>query len=117
MSEVQRASRKGLRLWVRIATAGLMLCLLALVFDTYRFAQYAERGRQEALRQVELNGRIRQMQTILVNLESAESAQRGYMLSGDRADLAPYLAATAELPRLLDGLSGIPVAPEKKSRA
>lgn len=45
---------------------------------------------------------LAQLQGVLVALDDAETGQRGYLLLGDEAYLAPYTAALDQLPARLD---------------
>jgi PAS domain S-box-containing protein len=116
MDAEKNARRRRHRISLRIATAALVLCLLALVWGAYQFARYTERVEQEAARQVELSNRIRQMQAMLVALKTAESAKRGYFLTGEAMHLGAYESAVAELKRQLDTLSKVPVVNEKNAQ-
>lgn len=97
-------------LWLTAALS--LIAFAALVAATLRLAASHEQSRHESVRQADLNLRLRQMQAVLAAVVSAESGQRGYLLTGDPKYLAPYREAMVELPTLLDGLSNIPVDPQ-----
>jgi diguanylate cyclase (GGDEF)-like protein/PAS domain S-box-containing protein len=81
----------------------LAILVLAMVLQNRQSRNASEEGK----RQVELNIRLRQLQTILISLGDAERGQRGYMLTGDPDYLAPYRSATAAMPSLLASLEGL----------
>ena len=113
MNAEHKAKRRRLRVWLQLTAIALLLSVAALVAGTYQLARFAAAAELESARQVELNQRIRLMQEILVALGNAETGQRGYLLTGDSAYLAPYAAAVEQLPGQLNGLSSIPMAPER----
>ncbi|HEX5683461.1 MAG TPA: PAS domain-containing protein [Ideonella sp.] len=109
MDAAHRAHRERQRMWLAITAVALLLALLSLIAGTVRFAQHAAYANQESERQVDLNGRIRQMQEILHAVGDAETGQRGYLLTGRPAYLQPYRHATDRLPALMKSLDDVPI--------
>lgn len=99
-----------MRIWLWITAFVMGLTLVTLVIGTVQYAQQADKASQEFARQVDLNSRIRQMQSIKITLGDAETGQRGYLLTGKGQYLVPYYDAVAKIPALLVSLEGIPIA-------
>ncbi|WP_374568028.1 PAS domain-containing protein [Ideonella sp.] len=107
MNAQSQARRRQLSAKLRATAALLVLSLAALVAGAVLFARQAETVLNETERQAELNLRLRQLQTALVTFAYAESSQRGYLLTSDPHDLAPYREAGVQLPPLLKELDSL----------
>ena len=103
-AQVQDTGRATRRVWLRITLAALLVSLAGLVAVTVEFMAAAQRTLQQVDEQAVLSVRLRALQTVLVSLMDTESAERGYLLAGDAAALAPYRAAVARLPLLMESL-------------
>lgn len=110
MTPANQAKRRRQRMWLRVTTAALLASLAALVVGTVLFARQTEQTQAQAQRQADLNGRLRQLQTVLVTLGEAETGQRGFLLSGRDSYLLPYEGAVQRLPQLLQALEGLSIA-------
>ncbi|MEO8155309.1 MAG: PAS domain-containing protein [Rhizobacter sp.] len=110
MISAGQAKRRVQQMWLRVTTGALVCSLLALIIGTVLFAQQSELTRQQSARQVDLNTRLRQLQTMLVTLGDAETGQRGYLLTGKDRYLAPHRSAVARVSELLKSLDNIPLA-------
>ncbi len=86
------------RPWRFLAIA-IVLVIVVLFYVDWRRYQAAARQSDET-RQF-----ILEMSNLLSSVKDAESAQRGYLLTGDRKYLAPYETALSQIPRELDDLS------------
>lgn len=95
---------------MRVAAVLLLASIAALVAGTVELAGQAETVLRLTGQQVELNNRLRQMQTLLVLIEKAESSQRGYLLTGRERYRSPYNEASAQLPALLKELDELRLA-------
>jgi PAS domain S-box-containing protein len=86
------------RLWRFLAIA-IVLVIVVLFYVDWRASQ-------AAARQVEETRLLQdQTDTLLTSITDAETAQRGYLLTGDRQYLTPYEKAIADLPGELDALA------------
>ncbi len=86
------------RVWRFLALAIVGVIVVLFYVDWRAF--------QAAARQVAETRQLQQQtDTLLSSVTDAETGQRGYLLTGDRKYLAPYLKAIADLPRELDTLS------------
>ena len=86
------------RLWRFLALAIVGIIVVLFYVDWRAF--------QAAARQVAETRQLQQQtDTLLSSITDAETGQRGYLLTGDRKYLAPYVKAIADLPRELDTLS------------
>jgi signal transduction histidine kinase len=47
------------------------------------------------------------LEQLTASLDEAETGERGYILSGNESDLAPYTSAVAQLPRDIDQITGL----------
>ncbi|MBY0365375.1 hypothetical protein CDN99_15755 [Roseateles aquatilis] len=101
--------RRRLRIWLWATVTAMSFALLVLVAGTLHYSAQGDQASREMNRQLELNARIRQLQMVLSALADAETAQRGYLLTGKPVYLQPYLKARDELPRLLEALRPHPV--------
>ncbi len=109
MYRVKHSAQKTQKMWLQVTTIALMCSLMALVVGTALFAQQAKHTQENSARQVDLNARLRQLQTILVTLGDAETGQRGYLLTGKVRYLLPYRHAVALIPEMLKSLDHIPI--------
>ena len=103
-AQVQDTGRAKRRVWLRITLAALLVSLAGLVMVTLEFVSEAELTLQHAGTQARLSVRLRELQGVLVALADSEAGERGYLLTGDTATLAPYRAAIGRLPILMRGL-------------
>ena len=103
-AQVQDTGRTTRRVWLRITLAALLVSLAGLVAVTLEFASAARLTLQQVDEQAVLSTRLRELQSVLVALVDTESAERGYLLTGDAAYLAPYRAAVDRLPLLMKSL-------------
>ena len=103
-AQVQDTGRATRRVWLRITLAALLVSLAGLVAVTLEFASAARQALQQVDDQAVLSVRLRELQSVLVALSDIESAERGYLLTGDATYLAPYRAAVDRLPLLMKGL-------------
>ena len=101
MQDTGRAAR---RVGLRITLAALLVSLAGLVAVTLQFVSAAQRTLRQVDEQAVLSVRLRALQSTLVALVDTESAERGYLLTGDPAYLAPYRAAVDRLPLLMKSL-------------
>lgn len=86
------------RLWRFLAIAIVLVIVVLFYFDW--------RAYQKATRQSdETQQFIGEMNNLQSSVKEAESAQRGYLLTGDRKYLAPYEKAASEIPKELDDLT------------
>jgi diguanylate cyclase (GGDEF)-like protein/PAS domain S-box-containing protein len=88
-------------------TAGALACsLVALTFAALLFSSQARLVRTSAA-QANFSGWTAQLESILVYLVDASSAERAFLLTGDERHLAPLSAARRQLPGLLARLPAI----------
>jgi diguanylate cyclase (GGDEF)-like protein/PAS domain S-box-containing protein len=83
---------------------GVFCSLAALLIATLLLARYTGMVQDTTAEQARLSDWQRQLQEIFASLTDAETGQRGYLLTGKQRYLAPYSAATAQLPRSLRSL-------------
>lgn len=112
MTPQNQQRRRRLRIGLRTAVVALAFALASLVFSSFRYNAEAREANAEMTRQVELNAHIRSLQTILIMLVDAETGQRGFLLTGKRSYLEPYLKVEAALPGFIRRLEHTPVASE-----
>ena len=103
-AQVQDTGRARRRVWLRITLAALLVSLAGLVAVTIAFASEVEATLQHVDEQAALSIRLRSLQGVQVALADAEAAGRGYLLTGDAGQLAPWHDAVARLPLLMKGL-------------
>ena len=103
-AQVQDTGRVRRRIWLRITLAALLVALAGLVAATLSFASEVETTLRHVDEQAALSVRLRSLQGVQVALADAESAGRGYLLTGDAGWLAPWRDAVARLPLLMKGL-------------
>ncbi|HTY50648.1 MAG TPA: PAS domain-containing protein, partial [Steroidobacteraceae bacterium] len=87
--------------------AAVFCSLVALLVATLLLARYTAMVRDTTQKQARLADWQRQLQAILVSLTDAETGQRGYLLTGEKLYLAPYAAAMAQLPGVLQDLDAM----------
>ena len=106
--DLDNARKRRRQQWLLyLIGAALVVAFVGLVFAILLLLQQVRSTSEETQRQVELNARLRQLQAILIHLGDAESSQRGLLLTGDHAYLAPYLGSVARIPQAMAGLEGI----------
>ena len=87
------------RLWLQtLTTLVLLVAVLAVLLATIRESDAAARSRQVAY------GGIFAIETVLSTLKDAETAQRGYLLTGRPSYLGPLESASHALPREIAAL-------------
>ena len=116
-AQVRDTGRTKRRAWLRITLAALLVSLAGLVAVTFAFVSAAEVALQRVDEQAALSTRLRALQGVLVSLVDAESAERGYLLTGDAASLAPWRSAVERLPILMEGLDTGGPAPAESDHA
>ena len=92
---------------ISIAVALVMLLAIA-VFTALDWADYRQ-NREEV---VAARNVFEQANLLLLTVTDAETGQRGYLLTGDSAYLAPYRRALETIPNELTFLAGAPIRPE-----
>ena len=95
------------RPWRFLATA-IVIVIVVLFYADWRAFQNAA-SQVDQTRQLE-----QQTDGILASITDAETAQRGYLLTGDRKYLTPYEKAVVDLPRELDALAGTAAAAQRQ---
>lgn len=85
-----------------MTAAALVVTLVILFLGTLRYSRQAEFANAQLQRQGELNAQVRKMEGVLIALGSAESGQRGYLLTGKQSYLAVYDDAVRAMPGLLN---------------
>ncbi len=112
-----RSSRRGAPLPLPIATfAGVivtMLAVLVIAYVTYR----TQRTRQAAVEGI--NHRvavIQQLDLLLTSVTSAESSQRGFLLTGDGRYLAPFADAQLKQATAVAALQGLLAADTRQQQ-
>ncbi|HEY4083739.1 MAG TPA: diguanylate cyclase [Burkholderiaceae bacterium] len=89
---------------MRRTIIGLVICLVSLVLIGMGLAWLAQRSAGLIERQNQLNRVLPALNGLNISLLNAETGQRGYLLTGSRDYLQPYLTASAEAQHHLDGL-------------
>jgi CHASE3 domain sensor protein len=97
MPEIRKAF---LRSGVPVLTAGFVL-LGIIIAATFWFLTLEQHNRQAIQQALEVETHLYRA---LISLEDAETGQRGYLLTGDAAYLAPYDRATTEFDQELEAL-------------
>src|SRR5437764_1134189 len=93
-----RLQRRIDRLWRFLAIA-IVVVIGILFYLDWRAFQSADTQADDT-RQLQ-----QQTDNLLSSITDAETGQRGYLLTGDRKYLTPYLRAVAELPGKLEALA------------
>ncbi len=102
-----RARLSALRKYLIFTAVPLAASLLWLGITVFSLARDTRFVRQSsAQRQIISDGRT-ELQTVLISLNNAETAQRGYLLTGKDSYLAPYRNDVIELPALLQRLGNL----------
>jgi diguanylate cyclase (GGDEF)-like protein/PAS domain S-box-containing protein len=102
-----RARLSALRKYLIFTAVPLAASLLWLGITVFSLARDTRFVRQSsAQRQIISDGRT-ELQTVLISLNNAETAQRGYLLTGKDSYLAPYRNDVIELPALLHRLGNL----------
>ena len=94
---------------LKLTAVALGGSLFALIVATVLLAKQAHLVREAMVDQAALAGWVGRLQYVSLCLGEAESAQRGYLLTGKDEYLAPYRKAVSELPGLLSALDNIPI--------
>jgi len=89
------------RYWLYLSILALLCSLAALVGGTAIFAMQARETIGNSERQAQLTEQLSDLQTVLLNVVDAETAQRGYLLTGSPQYLRPYELAVLKVPPLL----------------
>lgn len=103
------AERHALARRLKLTAVALGGSLLALILATAWLAKQAHLVRGAMVDQAALAGWVGRLQRVSLTLSEAESAQRGYLLTGREIYLAPYDKAVASLPGMLSALDSIPI--------
>jgi diguanylate cyclase (GGDEF)-like protein/PAS domain S-box-containing protein len=104
-----QAKRHKLARRFKLTAVALGCSLIALVVATAFLAQQAQLVRQAMVAHTALGGWVARLQQVSLTIGEAESAQRGYLLTGKDEYLAPYRQAVIRLPGILDSLDTIPI--------
>lgn len=107
MNEANARRRRRQQRLLYLTGSALTAAFVLLVVAVVLLQQQSRQASYEIQRQSELNSRLRQLQSVLIQLASAETGQRGYLLTGDRIYLAPYSEALAQLPTTMEALDGL----------
>lgn len=92
------------RIWLGIALAALLASLAGLAAATLAFASEAQRSREDVERQAALATQARELDGVLLALVDAESAERGYLMTGDPTWRTAWRDAVDRVPALMHGL-------------
>src|ERR1700742_4814748 len=102
-----RLERRIDRPWRFLATAIVLVIVVLFYNDLQAY--------KDASTQVDQTRRLQQQTDIILSsITDAETGQRGYLLTGDKKYLAPYVKAIAELPRELSELTKSAVAANRE---
>ena len=101
--------RMQLRTWAKITGIAFLSSLAALIVATALSIQEDRSVRQATEQQARVSDWMGTLQGVLVCLTDAETAQRGYLLTGNERYLAPYRGAVAAAPALFARLATISV--------
>ena len=104
-----QAKRHTLARRLKLTAVALGCSLIALVVATVLLAKQAQLVRQAMTAHTALGGWVGRLTQVSLTIGEAESAQRGYLLTGKDEYLAPYRRAVARLPGILDTLDTIPL--------
>jgi signal transduction histidine kinase len=103
----ERSSRKGLLSQPHFLGLGLSLLLLIAVATASYSSWTAYEAAADETRNIRAN--INQLKDLFILLQSAESGQRGFLLTGDAQYLGPYKKAVPEIREHL-GMLGVPAS-------
>lgn len=81
----------------------LLFLMGAMSFLNQQFAKIS----QDTKHQILLSVRLREVYVLSTTLFEMETSQRGYLLTGNKAYLQPYISASARLPALLEKLDSL----------
>jgi diguanylate cyclase (GGDEF)-like protein/PAS domain S-box-containing protein len=104
------AKRRRLRRWVKISGVALLLAFVGLLISAVVSTREAHSVRLATAERGVLFRYDTKLRTILTLLIDAETGQRGYLLTGKDAYLAPYRNALLKVPTTLDSLEPAPLA-------
>jgi len=93
------------RRFLSLTTVLLGCALVALFVGAGMLARQVEATRSSMVLHADLGIRTRQLQTVLMLLQDAETGQRGLLLTHRPEYLGPYINAVAKLPALLANAS------------
>jgi PAS domain S-box-containing protein len=83
----------------RFMAIGIVLVVVVLFYADFR-------AFEDATNQIDVNRRLLQgTEAVLSSVKDAETSERGYLITGDKAYLGPYNAAVKNLPHQLDDLT------------
>ncbi|MDQ3037345.1 MAG: CHASE3 domain-containing protein, partial [Myxococcota bacterium] len=97
-------ARRGILRRAGVAWGAAFLLALGSAAITYSLASEYDATMQRFAEESEMQSLLAE---VLQRMVEAESAQRGYAITGDRAFLAPYLENDAALPETLDELGDL----------
>ena len=103
------ATRYTLGRRLKLTAVALGGSLVALIIATVFLGKQAHLVRESMAAHTALAGWVARLQRVSLSLGEAESAQRGYLLTGKAAYLAPYQRAVISLPAALGALDNIPI--------
>lgn len=107
MNPQSQAKQRGMRRRLKAMAFVLGCSLLALVAANFLFVRQDFVVRDAVLQQSQFNRWQAQLQNVLTLLTDAETAQRGYLLTGKVRYLDPYGHARQQLPKTLETIRGI----------
>lgn len=94
----------------------LVAVLVAMVVLTVALAVMARQAGADIARQNDISAELSGINKILIDLLNAETGQRGYMLTGARSYLEPYLDAVESLDARLHALQALDQSDVRKQR-
>jgi diguanylate cyclase (GGDEF)-like protein/PAS domain S-box-containing protein len=109
LDESDHAQRQTLARRLKWTAIALGCSLAALVVTTAYLAKQFHVVQEAMSAHTALGGWVGRLQRVSIALGEAESAQRGYLLTGKEDYLAPYRQAMTKLPQLLNDLDVIPI--------
>src|ERR1700754_1462306 len=98
------ARRSGLDAVVALGLAGLLFFFTISAYVAYRNLQTLQEDNQKILHCHDV---IAAMDTLLSDLQDAETGQRGFLLTGNEKYLEPYDAALVSIPHELNDITGL----------
>lgn len=104
MNHSGRKSRKRHQLSLYLIGVALVAALLGLMGAMGLLNQQSDKLNADFQSQTDINDRLREVLQLSRLLHSAESSQRGFLLTGDRSYLEPYVRASGQMPALIDKL-------------
>lgn len=103
------ATRHTLARRLKLTALALGGSLVALVIAMVFLGKQAQLVRESMAAHTALGGWVGRLQQVSLSLREAESAQRGYLLTGKGEYLTPYQRAVTTLPAALGALDNIPI--------